>query len=60
MKETYAGVRIDKNEVMACLRNMTIHDEAFDHRPWSLWDAEVLEQAAQLIREGYARERKES
>lgn len=60
MVETFAGVRIDKESVMACLRHMTIHDEEFDHRPWSLWDAEVLEQAAKLIRDGYESERKES
>jgi hypothetical protein len=59
MKEADVWVRIDKNQVMACLRTMTINDEDFDHRPWSLWDAEVLEQAAKLIREGYASERKD-
>jgi hypothetical protein len=41
---------ISKNQVMAALRAMTIRRTHFDPDPWSLDDAETLENAAALIR----------
>lgn len=37
------------------LVNLAHMDERFDHRDWSLLDAEALESLARAIREGYAK-----
>lgn len=54
-----ATVTIHQNQLMHCLRQMTIHNEHFDHRYWSIWDAEDLERIAGMIRDGYVRERRD-
>ncbi|MGE4195958.1 MAG: hypothetical protein AB7G11_02385 [Phycisphaerales bacterium] len=46
---------LSKHVLLAALRDLTIGDERFDHRQWSLWEAKCLEDAARMIREGYAR-----
>lgn len=33
-----------------------VHDERFDHREWSICNAELFESLAERIREGYAGE----
>lgn len=43
-----------KHTVMRALRDLTVNADDFDHRPWSIWDAEQLEAAARMIRRGYA------
>lgn len=50
MKSTEITVTVGKEQLMQSIRSLTIHDENFNPGPWSIWDAEVLEQAAALIR----------
>jgi hypothetical protein len=59
MKTANVEVGITKDQVMRALRAMTVHDDAFDPGPWSLWDAETLELAAALIRREVAAARRE-
>jgi hypothetical protein len=44
------NVAITRDRVMRAVRAMTVDDEWFDPDPWSIWDAEVFEAAAVLIR----------
>lgn len=53
MKTTTITATVDRDQIMAALRGMTVNDEAFDHRQWSIWDAETFEAVAKLIRAGY-------
>jgi hypothetical protein len=46
----HVDVPIAKDQVMQAVRAMTVDDEWFDPDPWSIWDAEVFEAAAVLIR----------
>jgi hypothetical protein len=49
----HVDVAITKSQVMMALRELTINDEHFLHEQWSIWDAEVMERAAKMIRDGY-------
>jgi hypothetical protein len=40
-------------QVVAAIRGMILDNERFDHRQWSIYDAEQFEAAARLIRQGY-------
>ena len=44
-----------QNEIMQLVR-MANNDTGFDHKAWSIWDAEQLEALAKLIRSGYERD----
>jgi hypothetical protein len=59
MKETEATVTIHAFEVLGCLQRLTTRNPDFDHRQWSIHDAELLEEAARLIRRGYAEQYRE-
>ena len=45
-------VSITNAKLMELIRTI-IHDESFDYKQWSLWNAETLEDFAQLIKNGY-------
>ncbi len=51
---TSVNVTITKNAAMEALYSLGVGREDFDHRQWSIWDAEILERVAKKIREGYA------
>jgi hypothetical protein len=55
----YANVKtkIHRAELMSALRSLTVDNEDFDHRKWAIWDAEVFETAARMIRKGYSNEK---
>ncbi len=46
-------VTIGKHSLMDALISLTINNRDFRHEAWSLHDAEILEWAAVMIREGY-------
>ncbi len=50
MNSANITIAINKNQLMISLRSMTIDDDDFNPAQWSLWDAEVMEMAAALIR----------
>lgn len=56
MKKAHVNVAITKDALMEALVAMTVNDEQFDPRDWSIWNAEVLERAAALIRRTIADE----
>jgi hypothetical protein len=45
---------MSKSQVMSAFRELTVNSEEFDHRIWSVWDAEILERVARMIRDGYS------
>ena len=53
------SVKIDNIQLMHALRHMTLYDEKFDHRAWSLAQADDLVAVARMIREGYGHTEKE-
>lgn len=53
-KEALVHTTIRRAELMIALRSMTVNQENFDHRGWAIWDAEIFERIAKMIREGYA------
>jgi hypothetical protein len=54
MKDTVTvTAEIHRLELMKALRDLTVNTEDFDFRQWSIWDAEVLERIARMIRDGY-------
>lgn len=53
MKSAEVQAAIHKEELMKALREMTINDPDFNGGAWSIWEAEVLESAARLIRSWY-------
>jgi hypothetical protein len=54
MTKVQVSTQIHPHELMRALRSITIAAERFEPDEWSLWDAECLEGAARVIREGIA------
>jgi hypothetical protein len=60
MKPIFVAAAISKESLVMAILTATVHDQEFDAREWSIRDAEVLEAAARMIREGYARKERAS
>ena len=45
--------RVTPRELVGAIRRFVQLNKFFDHRQWSIWQAEELELAARMIREGY-------
>jgi hypothetical protein len=50
MRKVDVNVTLGKEELMRAVREMTINLDSFNSDYWSLWDVEVFEAAACLIR----------
>jgi hypothetical protein len=44
---------VRKDALVGAIRELTISNEDFDHRQWSIYDADTFEQIATMIRAGY-------
>lgn len=57
--EAHVQVVIGRPELMRALRALTINHPDFPWESWSIFDAESMEAAARLIRDGHERPRPE-
>ena len=52
----YVTAHVSVHELVDGVRCAVQRNPLFDHRQWSLWQAEQLDLAARMIREGYEKE----
>lgn len=59
-KDILVSARVSKNQLFTALREITFFSCDFDHKEWSIYEAECFEDAAKMIRDGYAKDAKSS